>query len=225
MSGRMLGVGIMWLPGWWPAGATSVRADGCGRRGRYEVGGVVVDHRQLVEAQAGVAGEEAGGGRAVQEGERRVVPVRVEQADGAGAGAVGCAGPYMRELVEGAESAGQRQERVCQVQEALFPLGQVGHDLQNGEGGMDDAWGVEGAGNDAGDAASGSEGGVGQCTHEAGPAAAIDEVEPMLGQELADRCGIVNVPVVGRAGGSAEHRHGASFAAVTGVTSGGCGWA
>ena len=97
----------------------------------------------------------------------------------------GLPGEDFEELFEGAVTAGEGDEGVGALTDEGFASVHGGGDVEFGEAGMSDFEVDEDLGDDAGDAAAGGEGGVGDGLHEADVGAAVDEAEVAVGESGA----------------------------------------
>ena len=107
--------------------------------------------------------------------------------------AEGLPGEDLEEFFEGAEAAGKREEGVGLLShESLAGVHGV-DDVKLGDAAVGDFEIDEDLWDDAGDAATGGNGGVGDGLHKADVGAAVDEADIARGESVAElcRCGLI----------------------------------
>lgn len=118
--------------------------------------------------------------------QRVVVALDVEEADGAGVETELGPGEDLEEFVERADAAGERDEAASDVGHHLFALMHGVDDVQGVDAGVPEFAVHELLGDDAGDDPAVGEHGIGDMAHQAGAAAAVDQINTTFGHGAAE---------------------------------------
>src|SRR6185369_5342039 len=94
--------------------------------------------------------------------------------------------PHLKDLLEGAEAAGEGEEGVSEIRHPGFALVHRGHDVELGQRAMSDLTVPKGLRNDSDRLAAGGEDRIRDIAHQAHLPSTIDKADASRGQDLAE---------------------------------------